>query len=110
MSTQLASTHLPADWSDDLNRTTEVLVARIRAMPDEDLIGFNDDLGLLHDTSDQVRNELEEGLRSMMKIPSFMIGDLLVAEGAYEGSSSHHAIVVLNEAGLCKEPIGPPEN
>ena len=52
---QLEAVRLPADWDKHGTRTTETLVERMRALSDERLMAFNEDLGLLHNNADPAR-------------------------------------------------------
>lgn len=107
---QLEAVRLPADWDKHGTRTTEKLVERMRALSDERLMAFNEDLGLLHNNADQVRNDLETSIRSLMNGGGFILEhNLLVAECTNEGDSHYNAVVVLRDAGLCHELIDPPE-
>lgn len=107
---QLEAVRLPADWATKPTRTSETLVERMRALPDEQLMAFNEDLWLLHDSADQVRDDLEASIRSLMDGGAFILeGNLLVAECTNEGSGNYNAVVVLRDAGLCHELIDPPE-
>lgn len=111
MPARLIAIRLPADWDNDFDRTTEVLIERIRALSDERLMALDDELALHCADADEVRDQLAASTHTLLHEASATVleENLLVAEYTEDGVDGTDALVALRNENLCDELISPAE-